>query len=136
MAIFRTAVRSKYTLDRYGRRLIAFLGGIGIGCDEFVEVAKINPTTAEKMIIDFVLKEKQRLEQGSIATSTIDNKLKPIKLLLARNNVVGLNWKKIKRLLPSARRFALDRIPTTDEINKIIEHTDVRGKLLTLVLCL
>jgi integrase len=135
ITIFRSAVRSKYTLDPYERRLIAFLAVIGMTCDEFVQVAKTNPTVAEKMVIDFVLKEKLRLEQRSIAASTIGNKLKPIKLLLEMNDVIGLNWKKIKRLLPSARRFALDRIPTMDELHKIIEHSDVRGKALTLVLC-
>src|SRR5918996_2616726 len=135
ITIFRAAVRSKYTLDPYERRLIAFLSDVGMRCDEFVGLAKTNPATVEKMVIDFVLKEKHRLEQGSIASSTIGNKLKPIKLLLEMNDAIGLNWKKIKRLLPSPRRFALDRIPTTEEIQKIIEHSDVRGKALTLVLC-
>jgi hypothetical protein len=51
------------------------------------------------------------------------------------NDAIDLNWKKIKRLLPSARRFALDRIPTMEEIYKITEHSDIRGKALTLVLC-
>jgi integrase len=106
-----------------------------MSCDEFVGLAKTNPASVEKMVIDFVLKEKHRLEQGSIASSTIGNKLKPIKLMLEMNDAIGLNWKKIKRLLPSPRRFALDRIPTMEEIHKIVEHSDVRGKALTLVLC-
>ena len=87
------------------------------------------------MIVEFVLKEKQRAEQRAIANSTINNTLKPIKLLLEMNDVSGLNWKKIKRLLPISRRFALDRIPTLDEFHKIVDHSDVRGKALTLVLC-
>jgi integrase len=135
ITIFRAAVRSKYTLDPYERRLSAFLSDVGITCDEFVGLAKTNPAAVEKMVIDFVLKEKHRLEQGSIASSTIGNELKPIKLLLDMNDAIGLNWKKIKRLLPSPRRFALDRIPTMEEIHKIIQHSDVRGKALTLVLC-
>jgi integrase len=135
ITIFRAAVRSKYTLDPYERRLIAFLSDVGMTCDEFVGLAKTDPAAVEKMVIDFVLKEKQRLEQGNIASSTVGNKLKPIKLLLEMNDAIGLNWKKIKRLLPSPRRFALDRIPTMEEIHKIFEHSDVRGKALTLVLC-
>jgi len=115
--------------------LVGFLSNIDKTCDEFVELARASPATAEKMIIEFVLKEKRRAEQRAIANSTINNTLKPLKLLLEMNDVVGLNWKKIKRLLPSARRFALDRIPTMDELHKIIEHSDVRGKALTLVLC-
>jgi hypothetical protein len=103
-------------------------------CDEFVDLAKTNPAAVEKMIIDYVLKEKHRLEQGSIANSTMSNKLKPIKLLLEMNDAIGLNWKKIKRLLPSARRFALDRIPAMEEIYKITEHSHIKGKAVTLVL--
>jgi hypothetical protein len=86
ITIFRAAVRSKYTLDPYERRLIAFLSDIGMRCDEFVGLAKTNPAAVEKMIIDFVLNEKQRLEQGTIASSTVGNKLKPIKLMLEMND--------------------------------------------------
>jgi hypothetical protein len=58
ITIFRAAVRSKFTLDPYERRLIAFLSEIGMKCNEFVELAKANPAAVEKMVIDFVLKEK------------------------------------------------------------------------------
>jgi hypothetical protein len=59
-----------------------------------VKLAKGNPAAVEKMIITFVLEEKQRAEQRSIAASTISNKLKLIKLLLEMNDVAGLNWKR------------------------------------------
>jgi integrase len=135
ITIFRGAVRSSHTLDPYERRLVGFFSGIGKTCDEFVNLARTSPATAERMIIEFVLKEKQRARERAIVNGTINNTLKPIKLLLEMNDVVGVNWKKIKRLLPSARRFALDRIPTLDELHKIVDHSDVRGKALTLVLC-
>jgi hypothetical protein len=63
-----------YTLDPYERRLVAFLSDSGVTCDEFVDLAKMNSAAVEKMIINYVLKEKHRLEQGRIATSTISNK--------------------------------------------------------------
>ncbi|MFZ0513661.1 MAG: hypothetical protein WAM14_18790, partial [Candidatus Nitrosopolaris sp.] len=44
-----------------------------------------------------------------------------------------LNWKKIKRVLPKARRYALDRVPTINEIENILEAADIRGKALTLI---
>ena len=49
-------------------------------------------------------------------------------------NDASLNWKKIKRVLPKARRYALDRIPTIAEIQSIVEAADNRGKALTPVL--
>jgi integrase len=48
-------------------------------------------------------------------------------------NDISLNWRKIRRVLPRARRYALDRIPTIEEIHDIIEASDIREKALTLV---
>ncbi|MGH9978907.1 MAG: hypothetical protein ACRD8Z_24200, partial [Nitrososphaeraceae archaeon] len=50
------------------------------------------------------------------------------------NDIVSINWKRIKRLLPTARGYAMDRIPTTEEIRKIYDNADLRGRALTLVL--
>lgn len=36
--------------------------------------------------------------------------------------------------MPISRTFALDRIPTMVELYKIVDHSDIRGKELTLVL--
>lgn len=46
---------------------------------------------------------------------------------------VQLNWKKIRRVLPRARRYALDRVPTIDELREILDAADLRGKALTLI---
>jgi hypothetical protein len=48
-------------------------------------------------------------------------------------NDAFLNWKKIRRIFPRARRYALDGISTVDEIREIIDAADQRGKALTLV---
>ena len=62
-----------------------------------------------------------RADAGQITESTIRNPLKAIKLLLEMNDA-SLNWKKIRRLLPGARGYALDRIPTIDEIRDILDY--------------
>ena len=49
-------------------------------------------------------------------------------------NDVVLNWKKIRRMLPMIRRYALDRVPTLDELREIVDAADIRGKALTLIL--
>jgi hypothetical protein len=54
--------------------------------------------------------------------------------IIVRNEYIYLNWKKISCILPAVRRYALDRIPTTEEIREILDASDIRSKALTLVL--
>jgi integrase len=84
------------------------------------------------MIISFISKQNSRSEKGEITTGTVVNYLKAVRLLLEMSDI-SLNWKKIRRVLPQARRYALDRIPTVEEIHEIIEAADIREKALTFV---
>ena len=67
---------------------------------------------------------------GEITASTVGNVLKAIRTLLE------MTWKNIWRIIPKPRRYALDRVPTIDEIQDIINVADLRGKALTLVFIL
>lgn len=130
---FRAGITNAATRDPYERRLIGFLKGVSMTPDEFVAKAKSQPNLAEKKIISFILGQNSRAEKGEISAGTVGNAIKAVKVLLEMNDVITLNWKKVKRVLPKARRYALDRIPTTDEIEDILEAADIRGKALTLV---
>ena len=126
-------MKNPITRDPYERRLIKFLNTIKMTPDEFVNKAQMQPGEVEKKIISFVSSDNERYEKGEITAATVANALKAIRLLLEMNDVT-LNWKKIRRILPKARRYALDRTPTLGEINEIIDAADFRGKALTLVL--
>jgi hypothetical protein len=43
-------------------------------------------------------------------------------------NDLALNWDKVRRGLPSARKSANDRAPTTEEIKRLVEYPDRRIK--------
>jgi len=43
-------------------------------------------------------------------------------------NDVELSWKKIARGLPKARKHAIDRAPTVQEIQKLVGYPDRRFK--------
>jgi hypothetical protein len=101
--------------------------------DEFVSLAKNDPLGAEKKIIAFAFEQKKRHERTEIAAGTVHNCVKCVRLLLEMNDIF-LNWKKISRILPKVRRYALDRVPTPEEITEILDAADIRGKALTLVL--
>ncbi|HYA84380.1 MAG TPA: hypothetical protein VEH06_13170, partial [Candidatus Bathyarchaeia archaeon] len=137
MIMFRAAIKNPWTRDPYERRLINFLTSseVRMTPDEFVSLAK-NPQTAseaEKKIVSFILKENDRKENGKITASTVGNALKAVRTLLEMNDVTHFNWKKMKRILPKARKYALDRNPTAEEIRDILQVADLRGKPLTLL---
>ena len=130
--LFRAAIKNPGTRDPYERRLIHFLKIMKLAPDDFVAAAKKNSASIEKQIISFISKQNSRAERGEITTATVGNCLKTVRLLLEMNDV-SLNWKKIRRVLPRERRYALDRIPTIEEIREIVEAADIREKALTLV---
>jgi integrase len=130
--LFRAAIRNPATRDPYERRLIGFLKDVNMEPDEFVAMAKKDGRLIERKIISFISTQNSRAEREEITSGTVSNSLKAIKLLLEMNDI-SLNWKKIRRVLPRARRYALDRIPTVEEVQQIVGAADFRGKALTLV---
>jgi integrase len=130
---FRAAIRNPITRDQYERRLVGFLKRVKLTPDQFVAEAKFQSGGIEKIMISFISAENDRVEKGEITAGTVANVLKPVKTLLEMNDVTAINWKKIKRVLPKVRSYALDRIPTIDEIQNIVEAADIRGKALTLI---
>jgi integrase len=130
--LFRAAIKSPYTRDPYERRLTNFLNYVDLSPDEFVALGRKDPTSIEKKVIAFIATQKARVEKGEITGATISNFLKAVRLLLEMNDV-SLNWKKIRRILPRSRRYAVDRIPTLEEIRSILDVADLRGKALTLL---
>jgi hypothetical protein len=133
LELFSAAIISPSTTDLYDRDLIGFLKRINLSPDACVQFAKHNPSTAEKKIVSLLSQDRLKIERGEITAGTVNNCLKAVRLFLEMNDVV-VNWKKIKRMLPAIRRYALDRVPTLEELREILDAADVRGKALTLVL--
>lgn len=117
----------------YERKLLGFLKRVNLSPDGLVQFAKENPSAAEKKIISLLSQDRLKIERGEITACTVNNWLKAVRLFLEMNDVV-LNWKKIRRMLPTIRRYALDRVPTLEELREILDAADIRGKALTLVL--
>jgi DNA primase large subunit len=51
--VFFEAIRSRYTRERYERRLIAFLERVGMSVDEFVDRARKDPQWGQKVVLDY-----------------------------------------------------------------------------------
>ena len=68
-----------------------------------------------------------RANRKEITGSTIRNYLKSIKLFCEMADF-QVAWKKISRGLPRAKNYSDDRIPTIEEIRKLLEYPDRRFK--------
>ena len=76
-----------------------------------------------------MLYQVNRVQNKEIVASTIQNYLKSIKLFCELADI-EISWKRISRGLPKGKSYADDRIPTDDEIQKIIEYPDRRIKAI------
>ena len=134
IAILREALDSSMTRDAYERRLRRFFNDVSLKADKFVSKAKSDPKWAEKLITDYMLKQKQRVLSKEIEASSLANSRKPLKLLLEMNDVSGINWKKISRFMPKERKYALDRAPTIDELRLLLENSELRFQAILLTM--
>ena len=137
-SLFAYAIRSPNTKDTYLRRLRIFFNHINllslnepmqIRCNRFADKGKSDPKWAFIKIIDFLQFQKQRVESREISPATLRNFVKAIKQFCEMTDI-DIKWKKITRGLPKTRRYADDRAPTIEEIQKISEYPDRRIKAL------
>lgn len=137
LCIFKYALKAPESQRQYPRRLKVYLDYLGLKGDiqdqarEFAKRAKDNPKWFQDSFINFVLFQKERVKRGEISEGTIGNYYKAVKLFCDMNFDQPItNWKKISRGMPRARKFALDRIPTIEEIQRLCEYPDRRIKAI------
>ncbi len=136
--LYQFALKSPVTRDKYKRRLQTFFEFIGIEgnsfqqrCEDFVVHSKSQGGNnwVFNTVLKFVKFHLDRVNRKEITGSTIQNYLKSIKLLCEIADI-SIPWKKITRGLPRGRNYADDRIPTIDELEKILEYPDRRIKAI------
>jgi integrase len=138
---FLFAMNSPVTRERYSTRLRSFFVHIGIDgttmderCRGFIEKMKENEKNcnskwAYACVVKFLQHQKDRYDKKEISGSTVRGYYKAVKLFVEVNDIL-LPWSKIKRGLPRGRHYADDRIPTLEEIRKLVEYPDRRIKAI------
>jgi len=131
---FVFAFRSPVTREKYLGRLSYFMSFVGITdgnfedrCNIFGQKCKSDSSWLVNNVIRYLRIHKERVERREISASTLSNYIKPIKLFCEQIEV-SLPWKRITRGMPKGRRYANDRVPTIDEIQRIVEYPDRRIK--------
>lgn len=136
-SLFLYAMKSPMTKEKYIGRLNKFF--------DFFEFEGVTPEEKSRsfimkykeqdshwvfsVILKFMQFQLERVQKREITGSTVNNYLKSIKLFCEMADI-SISWKKISRGLPRGRNHADDRIPTDDEIRKLLEYPDRRIKAI------
>jgi integrase len=134
-SLFLFALNSPSTREKSVPRLNKFFeyinltGTIQEKCSTFAQNAKDEPSWALNRVIKYLQMNKYRVEKKEITAATLHNNVKVVKLFCEMNDIL-LPSKRIIRGVPKARRYADDRAPTLEEIQKIIGYPDRRIKAI------
>jgi len=123
------AFKSAQTQEGYLIKLRMFLEFCGLGPDEFVATARTDPTRAEELVTSYILARRE-----TVSGSTMHNFAMALKLFLAMNDSDRLNWVRLGKIIPPAKKHGSDRAPTAEELRRILDSCDLRMKCVVLLM--
>jgi integrase len=136
-SLYLYAMKSPVTRQKYQKRLEKFFDFIGLEGATVEEKSKVfvnmgreeGDTWIFNNILKFMQYQLDRANKKEITGSTIRNYVKSIKLFCEMADFT-IPWKKITRGLPRAKSYSDDRIPTIEEIQRLLEYPDRRIKAI------
>lgn len=125
---FLKGFNSEATKESYSKKLSQFLHRCGMTPDQLLAEAQGNPTSVQRLIIDYV--EERR---NKVSGSTINQTVVSLKHFFEMNDTEdAISWKKITKIMPRVRKTGSDRAPTIQEIRQMMESADTRIKCIIL----
>jgi integrase len=136
-SLYLYALKSPVTREKYQKRLEKFFDFLGLEGTTIEDKSKSFIRRIEKedtpwvfnSLIKFMQFHLDRVNRKEITGATVRNYLKSIKLFCEMADI-QITWKKITRGLPRGKNYADDRIPTIEEIQKLLEYPDRRIKAI------
>ena len=122
---------------QYPKLLLKFLdflnlsGSLELKTAQLYELGKNNPDTLENELTRFVIEQRRRVVLKEIAAGTLRNYVKAVRLF-CKMNKMNVSWELLVKGMPPVRQYAEDRVPTTEEIKKLISFPDRRIKPIVL----
>ena len=130
---FINAIKSQATQEAYKFYLKKYMQFYNIKNPDDLLLDRHNPTAIEDKIIDWLMSMRKD-PRFTVSFGTRHTYLAGVIFFYDINDVM-LRRKKISRFLgPETTRKRKDRAYTTEEIKKILEYTDVRSRVIVLLL--
>lgn len=126
---FLKGFHSESTKESYCKKLVQFLRFHNdMTAEQLLQKAKKNPRNIQHMIIDYV--EERR---SKVSGSTLQQTKSTLKHFFEMNDIDdGINWSKISKIIPHAKKTGSDRAPTIEEIRIMLDSADIRTKCVIL----
>jgi site-specific recombinase XerD len=115
--LFNSAIKSEETMRHYTMFLDEFKDHFII--KSYDKLVTIEPKKIQEMLETFLMYQNQ---QGH-SLSYINGKLSALKLFFGMNDVVALNWLKLRKMLPEKKKLTGDKPYKTKDIQLILKNT-------------
>ena len=125
---FLKGFHSDATREVYLRTLFQFVESCKLTPDDLLAETNRDPKSTYHLIVDYI--ERRKSEVGG---STIRVMIASLKHFFEMNDAdQAVNWTKVSRLIPKARKTGSDRAPTTEEIRQMVNEADIRIRCIIL----
>lgn len=116
-------------MQTYSKKLSYFLKYCDLPPDKLLSMSKKSPRTVQNIIIDYVEDRKTQ-----VSGSTLQLFKGALRHFFEMNDVEsGINWIKISKMIPHAKKTGRDRAPSLEEIRIMIDLADLRIKCIILI---
>ena len=126
---FLKGFRADATRDVYRRNLFQFAEFCGMTPDELLAGTIRDPKSFQRLIVDYIERRKSEVSGGTIRVTFAS-----LKHFLEMNDAdQAVNWARVSKFVPRARKTGGDRAPTTEEIRQMVQEADTRIRCIILM---
>jgi integrase len=126
---FSQTCRSPFTRSVYTMSLHKFMDYLRIPRNEYDKLLEKDPKIIQMDICDFIASMRNTHAPSSIATHVT-----ALIKFYNMNDVLSLNWKKIRSFEPEKEKVAEDRPYTRSEVKKLIDNASLRNRAIILLM--
>jgi integrase len=128
---FVKAIKSPATRQLYIQAIHYFMDYLGISRDSYDGLLDRDIKLIQMDICDFI----ESLKDKKLSFATITSYVAAIHKFYVQNDIITLNWKKIKSSLPEHEKVVEDRPYKQSEIQTLLTNTSLRNRGIILLMC-